>query len=60
MLPFWPYSGRQGRLPFHWTTEATLHLPELSCTILSYAAPYKAMLYPIELRCALLSYAAPL
>ncbi len=40
MLPFWPYSGRQGRIPFHWTTEATLHLPELSCTLLSYAAPY--------------------
>jgi hypothetical protein len=48
---------------------AELHstLTELRCTlliytlnpILSYAEPYKAMLYPTELRCSLLNYVAP-
>jgi hypothetical protein len=31
----------------------------LSCTLLSYIAPYWTTLHPFELRCALLSYAAP-
>jgi hypothetical protein len=36
-----------------------LYPTELSCILLTYAAPFGAMLHLIELSCNLLSYPAP-
>jgi len=62
---FRPSSGRQGRIFFHWTTEALKYniprpLSHLShpSNFLSYAAPYWASLHPKEICCTLLSYVA--
>jgi hypothetical protein len=57
---FRPSSGRQGRISFHWTTEALKYnIPRPTCrTLLSYAAPYWASLHPKEICCTLLSYVA--
>jgi hypothetical protein len=55
-LPLGPNSARQWRIFFHW---AKLHPIELYYILLSYAAPYRAMLHPNKQCCIQLSYATP-
>ncbi len=52
-----PNSAARGVISFHW---AKLHVTELHCIILSYAAPSWAPVYPNELYCTLLRGAASL